>query len=168
MRNLGKVFESEVKTDFEKIDNLFYQRLKDDTMKHKGVGNICDCIIFYNKILFLLELKSTKQKSLPLVNIKQKQIEGLTKETINNKDIYGGFLIKYYKVDKENKKKIKSQEVYYISIQDFNKYFIENPNRKSLPVDYVREKGILVNQTLKRVKYTYDLEKMLKDISNKI
>jgi len=71
----GKVFEKEFLNSFP--DNLFIQRVKDDTLKFKNVQNCCDFIAYNSPYLFLFELKSTKQKSLPFSNISKYQVDTL-------------------------------------------------------------------------------------------
>ena len=73
--NYGKRFEE----DFLKSTpaGVFKLRIKDDTLRFKNVNNPADVILFFRGKMFLLELKSTKEKSLPYGNIQDNQLNGL-------------------------------------------------------------------------------------------
>ena len=49
---------------------------------------------------------------------------------------------------------------YYITVQDMIRY-INSTERKSIPVEWCRENGVRIEQTKKRVRYSYDLRSWL-------
>lgn len=164
-QNPGKMFEQ----DFLKSipSNVFKLRLKDDTLKFKNVTNPADIIMFgeihplktlelttekSNKILFLLELKSTKEKSLSYANIKQNQFDGLY-DASKIDGILAGFVINFRCVN----------ETYFLEINKAIQYKDTNC-RKSFPIEFVRQNGILIPCKKKRTRYTYDINTFLESI----
>ena len=101
--------------------------------------------------LVLLELKSVLKNSLPFGNIKNSQIEGLTKAFNKNAShMFIGFLVNFRD----------HEETYFMSIEQFNQYVTE-AERKSIPIDYFRNNCIFVEQTKKKVRYSYNIEKFM-------
>lgn len=149
-KNFGKIFEEQIKKSVS--PDMFYIRIKDSTMRFKGDCNICDCFIFYNRTCFMLELKSSQETSLPFGNIKEHQFNGLL--NANNFDgIKAGLLIEMRRYN----------ETYFIPIQDAMEYKSKT-KRKSFSMEFIREKGIKLNQQLKRTRYIFDVEKLLNEI----
>ena len=70
---------------------------------------------------------------------------GLARAVLH-KGIYGGFIINFRELE----------ETYYITVQDMIRY-INSTERKSIPVEWCRENGVRIEQTKKRVRYSYDL-----------
>ena len=165
MQNDGKRFEK----DF--IDSVpskwFKYRLNDSSSSWSSgeesrftPSNICDFIVYTKKDLWLLELKSHKGVSIPTAPkynpkgkltdygvIKAKQLDGLVKA--NEKGILAGFVFNFR--DKE--------ETYFLMAEKV-KEFIDSESRKSIPIDYIKDNGILIKQTKKISRYTYILEFM--------
>jgi recombination protein U len=111
--------------------------------------------VFYQGNLVLLELKSVLKKSLPLGNIKESQIEGLTKAFNRNaRHMFVGFLINFRDYE----------ETYFMSIEQFNQY-ISNEERKSIPIEFCRDNCILIKQEKKKVRYRYDIEDFIKELT---
>lgn len=70
--NYGKKFEEQFKHDVSLLENVLVLRLPDQQSGYYGTSqNICDFIIFRNKILYFVELKSIKGNTFPLSNFKQ-------------------------------------------------------------------------------------------------
>lgn len=70
--NYGKQFEAQFKADIEKLSNTLLLRLPDQQSGYFGTSqNICDFILFRNRTLYFLELKSIKGNTFPLSNYKQ-------------------------------------------------------------------------------------------------
>ena len=144
----------------EKIDNFFIMRLIDGTASWSSAEsenvrfqakNICDFVVSYKGKMMLLELKSVLKSSLPFGNIKNSQIEGLTKAFNKNAShMFIGFLVNFRD----------HEETYFMSIDQFNQYVTE-AERKSIPIDYFRNNCILVEQKKKKVRYSYDIEKFM-------
>ncbi len=146
-KNEGKRFEEDFRNSIP--PDIFYLRLKDDTAGFKGVNNPCDFILFKTPLLFLLELKSTKDLSLPFSKIRDNQIDkmGLA---VTKKNVYGGFIVNFRQVE----------ETYYLSHSLVDEY-MKTANRKSIPIKWCREFGTLIPQQKKRVRYNYDISTWL-------
>lgn len=154
MANEGKKFEE----DFRKsIPAGFYiYKLKDAggwsnaSNTRFTISNMCDFIMYSKPTLYLLELKSTKGKSLPFSNIKDNQVKELLAAS-NTEGIQAGLVINLRSVN----------ETYYLSIKDFKKY-VETTERKSISLDYLRNEGILIEQELKKTRYRYNIKEFIK------
>lgn len=156
--NLGKRFEQNFKRSVP--DNIFYYRFRDGSSSWGGNDkvrfqqtNICDSLMYDGKYLYLLELKSTKEKSLPFNNIKQHQIKDLLKASIYKNTICG-LVIEFSEL----------LECYFIEISQF-KEFYNKTNRKSIPVDYLREKGIKIEIKKLKVNNRFNISKFVKEVS---
>ncbi len=154
--NSGKRFEQNFRKSIPK-DTLYY-RLKDNPSTWGSdklrftTSNICDCIVYDGNYLLLLELKSTKGASLSFGNIRNSQLKGLT-EYGEYPNVVAGFIINFS--DKE--------ECFFLEISKLVN-FIESTTRKSIPIEYVKEKGIKIGCIKKRTNYVYDVKKFLDDI----
>ena len=143
----GKRFEDNIR----KSVNVFFYRFRDGTSSwDKGKSrfqqtNIADCEIFDGDNLFILELKSTNEHSLPFNNIKKHQIQDLTRYSIY-KNVICGFLINYEKYD----------ECYFIEISLFNDFLTLN-DRKSIPIEFARENGVKIPLKRLRTNKVYEL-----------
>lgn len=70
--NYGKKFEQQFFHDAAQIDHILILRLPDQQSGYYGSSrNICDFIIFRNKKLFFIELKSIGGNTFPFSNFKQ-------------------------------------------------------------------------------------------------
>lgn len=155
--NSGKRFEENWKKSIP--EDIFYYRLRDSSNTWSNgdktrftPSNICDCIIFDGEILFTLELKSTKGKSLPYTNIKNHQIDDL-KWCSEFANVISGFVIEFDSID----------ECYFIEINDFEA-FKQESNRKSLPVDFCRENGLKIDFKKLKINRRFDINKFLQDV----
>lgn len=146
-QNFGKIFEVQVLSSVPAY--MYKLRLKDTVMRFKGDTNPCDMIIFYKGKFYMLELKSTQNTSLPFDNIHHHQFEDLEIAS-KVEGIHAGFLI-----EMRNYK-----ETYYLDINKALEY-VKNSGRKSFSISFLRENGILVEQTLKRTRYGYNIEKLI-------
>lgn len=149
-QNPGKKFEQDILNSVPK--DVYKHRIKDSTLKFKGDNNVCDMFLFKNDTLYMLELKSTKASAIPYTSIASNQFEGLliASEFLG---IKAGFLFNFRE----------HEETYYIDIKEAIE-FKNTSNRMSYPIKFAREKGIKIDQTLKRTRYRYDIEKMISDI----
>lgn len=155
--NSGKRFENNFKNSVPK--DIFYYRFRDGSSSWGGnekvrfqQTNICDCMLFDGKVLYLLELKSTKQKSLPFNNIKKHQIEDLLKAK-KYSQIICGLIIEFSGLN----------ECYFVEIKQF-KGFYDNADRKSLPIDYCRKNGIKIDLEMKKINKKLDIKSMIEKI----
>ena len=154
--NSGKRFEQNFKKSIPK--DIFFYRFRDGSSSWGGNDkvrfqqtNICDCMMFDGEYLFLLELKSTKGKSLPYSNIKEHQIDDLlwASEFAN---VICGLVIEFADIN----------ECYFIEINEFEKYKDES-NRKSLPIDFCRNKGIKIGVEKLKINSKFDIKQFLED-----
>lgn len=167
--NAGKIFEKDFKDSMP--INVWYYRFRDSPAtydlnecqkcpinKKKPVRfstkNICDCEVYKFPNLFLFELKSTKQKSLPFSMITQNQIDSLT-EASKFKGIKAGLVVNFRELD----------ETYFMPIVGFN-YFHNTLISKSIPIKVFRENCYKIRQAKLRSHYRYDISNFLKTMSN--
>ena len=113
-----------VKQVNEKIINAYFE--KPSTTDYNGL---------YKGKYIDFEAKETKGVSFPLKNIHPHQIRHL-----ENIERHGGicFLIVRF---------VNVNETYLLFEKDFD-YFIKNNTRKSIPIDYFKEKGYLIKDKL--------------------
>lgn len=102
--------------------------------------------------LFILELKSTMQKSLAFSMVRDNQVKEMTLAD-NHKGLNVGFVVNFRAVN----------ETYYMPILMYNE-IKASTEAKSIPIAIFREHCVKVNQELKKVNYRYDVFKMAGDI----
>ena len=154
MANEGKKFEIDFKNSIPA--NVYIYKLKDAggwsnaSNTRFTISNMCDFIMYSKPTLFLLELKSTKGKSLPFNNIRETQIKELYKAS-NTEGVRAGLVINLRTLE----------ETYYLDIKDFKTYR-ETTERKSISLECLKDKGILIEQELKKTRYRYDIKEFIK------
>ena len=161
MKNRGKIFEDNFKKSVP--NGILYERFKDTGASYYGgneylrfsQSNVCDCFLFDGSVLFYLELKSHKGKSIPLTCIRPNQVKELT-ERQTHKNTLSGLLIEFSDLER----------VFYLNIEDYNDFVLNN-ERKSIPFDYIRDVGIEIERCKLRTNYRYNITKMLDDIVNR-
>ncbi len=127
-------------------------------------SNPCDFIIWsklyvgnVEGLLYKLELKSLLGKSLPYSNIKPKTKKLTAKENSikftrvllesERKGISAGFIVNFRDINETFK--VMSSRVLH---------FLENSDRKSIPIEWFRQNGTVIQQTIKISRWRYDLE----------
>lgn len=155
--NSGKRFEQNWKNSIPK--DIFYYRFRDGSSSWGGNDkvrfqqtNICDCLMFDGDYLYLLELKSTKGKSLPFNNIKKHQIDDLLWASEYANTICG-LVVEFSDLT----------GCYFIEIGRF-KAFYDSTNRKSIPIDYLRKNGIKIGIEKKKINSKFDVKKFINDV----
>lgn len=145
--NEGKKFEQ----DFEKSipEDMYYKREKDDTAGFRGVHNSHDYTLYRFPNLCLMELKSVKGKSIPFSNITNNQLEGLYNEGFK-RGIIAGFLFNFRAVG----------QTYFVEVGKVWDY-IKTAERKSIPVVWCEENGILLRGKKKRTRWRYDVDDLI-------
>jgi penicillin-binding protein-related factor A (putative recombinase) len=120
--------------------------------------NPYDIVIFKSPIYIIAELKSGKQKSFSLDEkiIKTHQIKNLNKYK-DYKNTFCGFIFNFANYD---------NQTFFLHINDFNNYVL-NSTQKSLPLVYCQKHGIEIKNTIKKVKFKYDIDKLFEDIIQK-
>ena len=161
MEKNGKKFENNFKKSVP--ENIFFYRFRDGSSSWGGNDkvrfqqtNICDCMMFDGYILYLLELKSTKGKSLPLKNIKQHQITDLLDKS-KYLNVVCGFVIEFRELN----------ECYFLEIKRFLE-FLEQNDRKSIPIDFLRNKGIRIAVEKKKINNKFNIEKFVAQILEEV
>lgn len=76
MASKGKTFEAIVKGTFS-VEGVSIDRIRDVTSRYGGVKNIADFDCYHYPHKFYIECKETSQNTLPMVNIKPHQADGL-------------------------------------------------------------------------------------------
>lgn len=85
--------------------------------------------------------------------IKLNQIDGLS-ESNKYDGIFAGFVFDFRN----------TENTYWLSINDFNLFLLNNDKKSINEKDIIKYKGIKIDKTKKRVKYTYDIYKLLNEI----
>ncbi|NFC67313.1 hypothetical protein EXN48_14695 [Clostridium botulinum] len=152
-KNEGKYFESDFKASIP--NNCWGYRLRDSAGTWQGgnnarftPSNICDFIVMGKENLYLLELKSIKNVSLPFSCIRENQVKELSK--IDKSNIKAMFIINF-----------RSRERTYMVDAKKVKGFIESADRKSIPLNWCKENGIEIEGIKKRTRFKYKLDKVL-------
>ena len=160
----GKKFEEDFKNSIP--NNYYWYRLKDqfmsnydDDSKEAKAGNAkyddskrftlksdYDYQVFTGELLYCLELKSCQGKSLPFKNVKDHQINSLLEVSLKD-SVVAGIVINYRDYEK----------TIFIDIDDYLDYLNES-DRKSIPVDDAIEIGEIIRQQIRRTRYIYDLK----------
>lgn len=167
--NAGKRFELDFKASVP--NDVWFYRFRDSPAnftnkscekcpinKQKPIRfttrNICDCEIFKMPNLFLLELKTTKNKSLPFSMVLDNQVKQLT-EADRHKGIVAGFIVNFREVG----------DTFFLPIAGYN-YYKETLTSKSIPLKIFKENCYKIGQTKKKVHYSYDVGLFLAEITN--
>lgn len=156
MINLGKRFEDNWKKSVP--INTYYYRFRDSASSYYGgnenlrfsASNIADCLIYDGLFLNLCELKHHKGKSIPLNCIagnktKQKQIEDLY-EANKYTGVFSYLIVFFSDVDR----------CFSLNINKLCD-FIENGERKSIPLSYFEENGIEIKVTKLKTNHRFDV-----------
>jgi recombination protein U len=152
--NAGKTFEKCFKASIPK--DVFHLRLRDGTASWSSTEktrfqhyNPCDMIIHYQGHLFLAELKSHKGKSIPFKCFRETQLNELYKIKQYDTEIaVAVFNFRDY------------EKTYIVLMTDIEEYITtstRNGQRKSFPMDWVKEVGYRVEQRKLKVNYKYDV-----------
>lgn len=153
MVNVGKAFERTFTNSVP--ESVFILRLRDMGGKYKklaNVKNICDYILYRYPTLFLLELKTTKGKSMPFDNLKVHQVAGLYVAN-KRRGIKGGFVFNFRELN----------ETYYLPADKVCE-FVQEGSRKSFPIDWCKANGYLIEQKKVRNSWKYGIDLMLDHI----
>ena len=164
MKNQGKAFEQNFRKSIPVSNKIFYYRLKDTASSYYGgnenlrfsQNNMADAFMFYGgdivNSLLILEFKNHKGKSIPLNCIRPNQLN----EMLQASDILNviPMLIVFF-IDVE---KCYSLDIGYVE------KFINESDRKSIPIEYFEQYGIEIEVQKLKTNYKYNIEKWLKNI----
>lgn len=135
----GKNLEADFKTSCP--DDMFIYRVPDIRY---GVKSICDFLLYSYPRLFLLELKSTQEKTFPIKNIAPHQLANMSKFNKNN--MVAGFIINF-----------RHHDMTYFIRGDVLQCIITQQNLTRLSIELLEEHGVLIPQEKKRTRFRYDL-----------
>ena len=154
MREPGKKFELDFANSIKPLEDIFGYRIKTRATRYKGDSEIGDFFVFRTPSLFVLELKSTKEKRLPFDMIRLSQIEGLM-GAIKTKGVYGGVLLQMREPEYLH---------FYIPIDVIYDYI--EKGAKSIPLVDLKSHPMIINVafTKKRVSVSLDVRTLLSAI----
>ena len=175
MKNPGKLFEDAIKKSIP--DYCLLIRLPDPPHSFEqrsdtrfAVKNPCDYICFdsINRVLYALELKTTKGTSMSVEfegqkdgsskMIKRHQVKALTKMS-KFEHVVSGLILNF-------RDEFKSEErTYFMFISDFNNMMSEINKKSCNEKDIVQYGGIVIEGVKKRVNYLWDIDGFLKLIN---
>lgn len=155
---------------------VYYCRLNDPAQSFNKTDalrfspkNPYDCFIYFFPALFTFELKSTKGTLITFWRedfedktkkqtfmIKKNQVLGLNKSN-QSMGIISGFILNFRKTN----------HTYFLHIEDFNDMVRDLDKKSFNENDVVNNGGYLIEQKLKRVKYTYNIEGFVKEMQKK-
>ena len=164
MKNLGKKFEENWKKSVPK--EIFYYRFRDSASTYYGgndqlrfsASNIADCLIYDCFTgLHLIELKHHKGKSIPLNCIignktKEKQMKDLL-EANEFAGVYSSLIVFFSDVER----------CFELPINEFFN-FINDEERKSIPISYFEQYGIEIEVDKLKTNYRFNINKWLEDL----
>jgi len=165
--NQGKKFEQDFKNSVP--SDVFFYRFRDGTAsfeKNDNVRfqmyNIADCEIFFNRTLFILELKSIADTSLSYSNIfyENKKSSMKKKEDLYNAGLFDGIISGYV----VNFRKYK--RTWFMSAKQLNEYLNSYHDlRKSIPVGYFNEYCTPIFNNKLKSKSGYEVKRFLQNIT---
>ena len=175
--NEGKRFEQQWKESIDKTD-YFYYRIHDAAQSFNqqtsglrfSAKNPYDCFLYAYPTLFTLELKSTKGTSFSFWRqdfedktksqtflIHKHQIEGLEKAS-KSEGVISGFVLNFRSTN----------HTYFWKINDYLNCTNGLDKKSFNEADVISNNGFLIKQTIKKVKYNYDIESFVLELQIKI
>lgn len=158
--NAGKLFENDIKGSCP--DSCWIYRLRDNASSFAGgentrftSSNICDYLLLDDKTrtLMLIECKSTKGTSVPITMLRENQIKGL--QEASKHALVAGLLINF---------RNDNNDTFFLLIDEYLK-MMESINKKSFNIKDLENIGaIRVESEKKRTRYTYNVEKLIKEV----
>jgi recombination protein U len=155
----GKRLEANIKDSCKK-QGILCERFKDSGTSFGTNANIrftssnpSDFILFDGFTMLYLEAKNHKGKSLPIGCIRETQYEQMMERSMY-KNVVCGFLINFEDLD----------IAYFLNVKDYDE-FLKLNDRKSISIDYLKEKGIEVFKTRKRTNAEYNISNLFFNIA---
>ena len=159
-KNYGKVFEGQWKKSIP--ENMIYFRIPDPPQSFQQTARFSlkppfDAFMYYNGVLFCLELKTTKNKSMSVELSKDDkgmihyhQIENLREYSKFNGVISG--LVINFRIEEKD-----TELTYFIDIKNFDN-MMKKLNKKSFNIiDLINNGAIKIESTKKRTLFYYDV-----------
>ena len=175
--NKGKFFEEQFKKNAIS-QGIFIHRLRDtntsfSTMNSKFThDNPCDFFCFFPiemsgaGLLYALELKSTKYKSISIQTkpegqgmIQMSQIKKLIDLSLF-RGVKSGFVLNFRE---ENEGR---ESTYFISIENFSNFLRDTDKASINKADIIMYGGVIIETEKKRTLFRYDIRKFLEEINN--
>lgn len=163
MANAGKEFEKDFKNSVP--EDVYYMRINDNALgfniqqsqQRFTTKSPYDALMYRCPCFFALELKSTQGKSISFGGkqpmIKEHQIKELAKASKHN-GIKAGFVFNFRECD---------NKTVFVPIVEFIKIARSN-GKKSININELNESNsVVISNTLKKVRYKYDIEKFMLD-----
>ena len=164
-KSSGKKFESDYKKSVP--DYCLLIRLNDSPAAFKKnlkftPNNPCDYIMFDSKhqLLFPVELKSTKYKSISLSMIRSNQIDGLTKFASYD-NVFPCFIFNFR--DEENH----NDRCYCQHISDFNRMIAEIDKKSFNEIDLIMHGAIKIDGTKAITRWAWDVDGLMDKIGER-
>lgn len=149
---VGKKFEQDWVRKISDNPDYYVHRFR-DVQGYAGSVSIADYSIYNWFMLSVMELKSTKGKSLPFsrLNMKQRQMM-LDELTVPN--YIPGYICNF---------RIKDNPTYWITTEQVEQY-IEDADRKSIPIDWLDKNWVPVDSTIRTTRYDYNVVSLIEDV----
>lgn len=171
--NPGKKFELDWKKSV--TNDVFIYRLRDspanfgndDDKKNTrfAASNICDFIMFDSKTLFLLELKSTKDRAIPLANFMKKPDPNKEKKGRNKieqmvdalkfENLISGYVVNFRTFNR----------TYFIKSDILEAIYL-NSKKSAIDVSVFETYAIQVRHIKMKTNFKYDIKKFIHDTSS--
>lgn len=163
-KNYGKIFEQDFLASAKKVMSCI--RLNDPSSSFNiecngcpkkktrfSAKHLCDAIAYKYPHKYNLELKSTDKKSIPFDNIvrneKDKRLEKMVDDA--GKGVYS-FLVFNFRSEDNRTMFVPAKDIlWFIKHPDYFGY----PNRKSIPLKFIKDFGVEIRSKLKKVRYNY-------------
>ena len=152
----GKRMETSFRKCAMKVPGVYYKRMNDGTASYYGgqaqagirfqKSNDYDAIMHHAPILYLLEFKSHLGAALPFSKIRKNQLEALNNASRAFPMVAAGFVIHF--VDKDECWFVRGDRVVD---------FVEAAERKSIPIAWCQENGLLIRTKKLKTNYDYDV-----------
>lgn len=172
-RKVGNTFEDSFENSCKKL-KVFFSRNRDIfippdlRLRIRVPKNLYDYFMFSDKMLFPLELKSTKGNNLPFKNIKDHQIKSL-QDASKFDDVISGLLINFREV---------SNRTFFVHIDDFLHYqkvakgeaantYRNKVNKSSISYSICDEIGIEVSNYVLKTNYHYHVKIFIEEAIEK-
>lgn len=153
--NRGKQFEQQIRQGFENCkysDIISIDRLPDPMGGYKGIGNICDFMVFDAPHLYYIECKCCYGKSFPVSHITQNQWQGLIEKS-KIPFVIAGYIIWLIDYD----------FTFFVYASDLSAY-IERTGRKSISADDAISGKLVcypIRGKKRKVLFDYDMAEFL-------
>lgn len=153
--NRGKQFEQQIRQGFENCkysDIISIDRLPDPMGGYKGIGNICDFMVFDAPYLYYIECKCCYGKSFPISHITQNQWQGLLEKS-KIPFVIAGYIIWLIDYD----------FTFFVYASDLSAY-IERTGRKSISADDAINGELIcypIRGKKRKVLFDYDMAEFL-------